>query len=105
MVSEADPCLFYSTVDGHKLIFALYGLIAAQNADDLDKFVLELSSEFRVTTLPAACFMGLQIKQLHDGSVTVSQERYTKKVLQKYNMYECNKNRTLVELCSHLVRR
>jgi len=35
MVSEADPCVFYSTADGHKLIIvALYvddGLVAAQN--------------------------------------------------------------------------
>jgi len=93
-VSEADPCLFYSTVDGHKLIIALYvddGLVAAQNEEDLNSFLFELSSEFHVTVLPATCFLGLQIRLLNDGSISVSQENYALKVLQKFNMFECNK--------------
>lgn len=92
-VSEADPCLFYSVHDGHKLIIALYvddGLVAAQNDDDLNMFLSELCSEFCVTVSPAGCFLGLQIRQLEDGSVTVSQENYIKKILQRFNMSECN---------------
>ena len=45
-VSKADPCLFYSINDGHKFIIALFvddGVVAAQNEDDLDAFLSELS--------------------------------------------------------------
>ena len=93
-VSKEDPCLFYSTTESHKLIIALYvddGLVAAENKDDLEQFLLDLRSEFCVTVSPLACFLGLQICQLQDGSISVSQENYTKKVLQRYNMHECNK--------------
>jgi len=92
--SSADPCLFFNSSDGHKLLIALYvddGLVAAQNADDLTKFLSELQSEFCVTVSPASCFLGLQIKQLQDGPITVSQENYANKVLEKCSMAACNK--------------
>ena len=98
-VSNEDPCLFYSTAESHKLIIALYvddGLVAAENTDDLEHFLLDLRSQFCVTVSPLACFLGLQMRQLQDGTISVSQENYTKKVLQRYNMDECKKVTTPV---------
>jgi len=86
-VSNEDPCLFYNTVKRHKFIIALYvddGLVADEDSDDLEQFLEELSSQFCVTISPLSCFLGLQITQLQDGSVFVSQENYTKKVLQRF---------------------
>ena len=40
---------------------------------------------------PVACFLGLQIKQLEDGPITVGQENYTTNMLQRYKMFGCNK--------------
>jgi len=99
-VSNEDPCLFYSTVERHKFIIALYvddGLVAAEDAADLEQFLEELRSQFCVTGSPLSCFLGLQITQLQDGSVSVSQENYTKKVLQRFNMCDCNKVATPVD--------
>jgi hypothetical protein len=98
--SDADPCLFYCTADGHKLIVALYvddGLVAAQTDDDLKNFTTDLKSQFSVTVSSASCFLGLQINRLPDGSVAVCQENYTKKILQRFNMDECNKVATPIE--------
>ena len=99
-VSNEDPCLFYSTVERHKFIIALYvddGLVAAEDADDLEQFLEELRSQFCVAVSPLSCFLGLQITQLQDGSISVSQENYTKKVLQRFNMCDCNKVATPVD--------
>lgn len=91
--SDADPCLFYSTANGHKIILALYvddGLVAAETDGDLKRFITDLKSQFSVTVSSASHFLGLQITQLPDGSIAVSQENYIKKILHRFNMHECN---------------
>jgi hypothetical protein len=80
------------------LTVALYvddGLVAAQTDEDLGCFITDLKSQFSVTA--SSCFLGLQISRLPDGSVVACQESYTKKLLQKFNMYECNKMATPIE--------
>jgi len=104
--SSADPCLFFNSSDGHKLLIALYvddGLVAAQNANDLTKFMSELQSEFCVTVSPASCFLGLQIKQLQDGSITISQENYANEVLEMFSMAECYKVATPMDNASQII--
>lgn len=91
--SEADPCLFISKTEGHKLMIALYvddGLVACQDKKDLKHFLSELKSEFKVTVSDVSCFLGLQITQLSDGSIAISQANYTQRLLYKFNMSDCN---------------
>ena len=98
--SDADPCLFYCTTEGQKLIVALYvddGLVETQSDVVLENFLTDLKSQFCVTVSSASCFLGLQISRLADGSVTVCQENYTKRILQKFNMFECNKVATPID--------
>ncbi len=98
--SEADPCLFFSSREGHKLLIVLYvddGLVASQDSNDLDKFLTELKSQFSVTVSAASCFLGIQISQWSDGSIALSQEGYVKNVLQRFNMSECNVTATPVD--------
>ncbi len=98
--SEADPCLFYNAAEEHKLLIALYvddGLVAAKNDEDLQRFLSDLKSQFEVTVSSSSCFLGLQYSQLDDGSIVINQESYTKKVLQKFGMFECNKVATPCE--------
>ncbi len=99
-VSEADPCLFVNTSAGHKLLVCLYvddGFIAAEDQQDLTHFLTELQSEFKVTLTSSSTFLGLQYERLEDGSIAVTQEAYTKKVLEKFNMSDCNKTATPCE--------
>jgi hypothetical protein len=92
--SASDPCLFYSERASHKLILALYvddGLVAYENNDDFEKLIADMKSDFMITVSPALCFLGLQIERLTDGSVFVTQESYTRKILERFNMLQCNK--------------
>ena len=56
--SEADPCLFYSKAEGHKLLIVLYvdyGLVAVQSEEGLHKFLAELKAKFNVTVSTSSC--------------------------------------------------
>jgi hypothetical protein len=91
--SNADSCLYVLHKDGHKLIVVLYvddGIIAATHAEDCQKFIDDLTAEFKITAGPVSCFLGVEIKQLTDGSIFITQESYTRKVLQKFCMHESN---------------
>jgi hypothetical protein len=101
--SDADPCLFYSNSDEHKLIIAVYvddGLVAYQNESDFESLIADLKTEFQVTVSSASCFLGLQLEQMIDGSIAVKQEKYTKQILQRFDMIDCNKVDTPMEKLS-----
>lgn len=53
--SASDPCLFYNTAAGHKLIIVLCvdaEHVTSQNESDMLHFLSELKREFIVTILP-----------------------------------------------------
>lgn len=57
--STADPCLFYRIIGEDKLIVVLYvddGLVAATKKSDIDVFLSELKTEFKMTVGPVGCF-------------------------------------------------
>lgn len=98
--SDADPCMFYKNHAGHKLIIVLYvddGLVAYQDKADFETLIADLKAEFQCTVSSASCFLGLQINQAVDGSVSITQENYTKRILEKFGMSECNKIDTPME--------
>jgi hypothetical protein len=92
--SVADVCIFYSERERYKLILALYvddGLIAYENKDDFRQLMADMKTAFLITENPVSCFLGLQIQRQSDGSVFISQESYARKILERFNMLECNK--------------
>ena len=99
-ISEADLCLFYCKAEGHKLLIVLYVddvLVAAQSEEDLHRFLAELKAQFNVTLSTSSCFLGMQYRQMQDGSVSINQESYIKRVLEKFGMFESNKVATPCE--------
>lgn len=91
--SEADPCLFVRQKGKKKMMFLLYvddGLIASEDEQELRTFIIELKREFKITSKPATYFLGLEIRREKDGSIQVSQTHYTEKLLEKFNMSNCN---------------
>jgi hypothetical protein len=100
IVSDADPCLFYRNDEKGKMFVVLYvddGLVAWENAEAVKSLIDDLISEFKITTSTASSFLSLQIKTLHDGSISINQAQYTLKVLSKYGMSECHKVATPIE--------
>lgn len=83
-----DPCLY---IKKHVLI-ALYvddGLVASTNEKAGKYFIEQLKSRFKITTKPASYFLGMEIQKHSDGTITMDQKAYTKKILEKYGMENC----------------
>ena len=91
--SSADPCVYVKTWNGRKLIVVLYvddGLVAATDKEDIQKFIDELTAEFKATCGPVSCFLGIDVHQRPDSSIFITQESYTRRVLEKFGMSESN---------------
>ena len=91
--SDADPCLYVRHNDGRMLIVVLYvddGIVAASYLEDCQNFLTNLTAEFKITSGPVSCFLGIEIKQLEDGSIFITQESYARRILQKFNMLDSN---------------
>lgn len=90
---EADPCVFVSKQENKLTILAIHvddGLIASDNKQNIDRVVHFLQEHFEIKAMPVGCFLGLEIDQRSNGSIFVHQSAYTKRVLNKFNMDNCN---------------
>ncbi|KAL0902482.1 hypothetical protein ABMA27_000340 [Loxostege sticticalis] len=75
----ADSCLFTKKVGDTKILITLY-------VDD-----------GLITSKPASYYLGLEIARREDGSVLIKQESYTKKILERFGMSQCNPVSTPIE--------
>lgn len=76
----------------HHFLSLMYvddGLVASTDSEMLESFMKSLRNEFKITEKDRTYFLGFQIKQIEDGSITVSQAAYTRKLLKKFDMEEC----------------
>ena len=92
--STADPCLFFRITNNEKLIIAVYvddGIIAGTNQVEIEEFLNELKSSFKITSGPLDYFLGMEIEHLEDGSFFINQKAYTNRILEKFNMAQANK--------------
>lgn len=93
IVCQSDPCVFVSTRDGNTIILAIYvddGLIAGSNDECIRDVISHLRGQFEMTIVNVGCFLGLEIERLADGSIFLHQSAYARKILQKFEMEECN---------------
>lgn len=97
--SRADPCIYYRHLrpgesDEELTIFILYvddGLILSNIKSVLTDMVEFLGKEFEVRSLPADRFIGVDInRNRHLGTIHLSQPEYVQRVLERFNMSNCN---------------
>ncbi|KAL0849419.1 hypothetical protein ABMA28_013712 [Loxostege sticticalis] len=96
---EADCCLFAKHIGQEKILIALYvddGLVAASSEKLALRFLDELGSKLKITVKPANFYLGLEIKQ-EKNSIFISQAAYLKRILERFNMLECNPVSTPIE--------
>jgi len=65
------------------------GIVAATDKCELSVFMEKLKLEFKIVIKEATYFVGIEINQRSDGSLKISQEAYTKKVLEQFGMRDC----------------
>lgn len=91
--SVADPCLFYRKRNKSRLYVAIYvddGLIVGSDKKEITSFLKIIQEEFSMTTGSLDNYLGLKIEQRKDGSIAVSQENYTRRILERFRMAESN---------------
>lgn len=90
---RSDSCVFVRR-GRETLIIAIYvddGLVCASNKELLGKVVEHLKQQFEITVLDARCFVGLEItRSRQTKKLFVSQQAYAKRILDKYNLQDCN---------------
>ncbi|GBN87355.1 hypothetical protein AVEN_262655-1 [Araneus ventricosus] len=64
-------------------------MVAATNQEDLDNFLKEPETRFRVYIGEVSCFLGLESQRHKDGSVEISQKAYARKILQRFGFEGC----------------
>lgn len=98
-VSSADPCVFTGDAE-RRIILGIFiddGIIAAKHEEDITNLITYLTKEFKIRTMDATCFVGLEIDRSQDGSVHLKQTSYTKKILEKFRMVDAKSLATPAE--------
>lgn len=90
---KSDPCVFVSRKNENLTIMAIHvddGLVVGDNLGEIQSVIKYLNEQFEVKEMDVGCFLGLEINQNADKSVFVHQSLYAQKVLQRFNMQNCN---------------
>ena len=87
-----DPCVFVRDCD--KLIFALFvddGLCVASSRRVIDEFLDKLQESFKMTRSEVECYIGIEvIRDRESKKIKIHQKTYLKRVLERFNMLDCN---------------
>ena len=90
--SHYDPCVYYNKLSGGEYIYLLLYvddmLIASKSRSAIDKLKKDLSSEFEMKDLgEAKKVLGMEIgRDRRSDKVSLTQEGYLRKVLQRFNI-------------------
>jgi hypothetical protein len=90
--SDTDKCLYYN--DDKSLLLVIYvddALVASRNETLMKKLIQHLESTFELKTMECKMFLGIEIDyEIDKRQITLSQPNYISKVLERFNMTECN---------------
>lgn len=105
--SRNDYCLYVKQDDESITYMVLYVddvLLATNNNSRMNEIIKQLSSEFKMKDLGTVKrFMGININ-LEPGRITLDQEHYAIKIIEKFGMDECKPVRTPIETNLQLSR-
>lgn len=86
-----DPCV-YSNSNG-TLLLILYvddGLIAAQSESKINELLIKLKEKFKTTDSMVNYYLGIEIDNSEAKKIRIHQSAYTRNLLRKFEMDECN---------------
>ena len=104
-IGKVDTTLFTKKLDGEILIYQVYIddiIFGLSNEDYCKEFGELMSKEFKMSMIgELTFFFGFQVKQMREG-IFISQEKYTKDLLQRFKMDECKPIMTPMASNGHL---
>ncbi|XP_043721091.1 uncharacterized mitochondrial protein AtMg00810-like [Telopea speciosissima] len=87
-----DSNLYIRSVDSSPLVVVVYVddiIFRAHNSELCKEFAERMQTEFEMSMLgELSFFLGLQVKQMKNG-IFISQAKYIKEMLKKFNMEDC----------------
>lgn len=89
--SVNDECIFYQNKP--LLILAIYvddAIILSENSQTSEILIHQLKQEFDIHTIETNVFLGFQYQVNANGSITIHQSAYIKKILEQYSMASAN---------------
>lgn len=89
----SDPCVFVSNRNNSLMILAIHvddGLIISDSDEDIHMVIIHLQKQFEIKVMQVGCFLGIQIEKNKDGSIFIHQQAYAQKVLNRFEMNNCN---------------
>lgn len=91
--SKFDPCIYHQYIEGKIIIVAIYVddmLFFSNDSKLMTETKEKLKSVFLMKDLgKASSFLGIHLER-SDDCIYISQEKYIRDLLQKFNMNECN---------------
>lgn len=97
---DADPCVFISKNNKELLIVGIYiddGLVAATSHERACDFLNSLSIDMEIVSNKPSLFLGMEFKWFSDGSLMIHQQKYSKKILDKFHLEEANNVSTPID--------
>ncbi|SGY62767.1 BQ5605_C007g04732 [Microbotryum silenes-dioicae] len=86
--TRSDICIYRREHDGHSHYIALYVddlLLVGPSTAEIDRVLDALELAYGINRLgPAEYILGIQVKRGHNGSITLSQERYLRDILARF---------------------
>ena len=91
---KSDTCVYVYNRDGVKIILTLYVddlLLTGNNEDAISMVKSKLTQRFKMTDMgEASLVLGIEIKRNRElGTLTISQQEYTKSILERFGMSGC----------------
>lgn len=89
--TKTDQSVF--TNENCNTILAIYvddGLLVSKEKEDITRVIKHLKQRFEIKTGELGLFLGMEIKTLKDGTITINQEQYAKKITERFNLTEAN---------------
>ncbi len=92
--TDSDPCLYTRSSGSEMLYVALYVddlVITGTSLATILAFKTELKMRFNMKDLGESSFcLGMEIQQRHsEGSITLSQSKYSREILRRFGMLDC----------------
>lgn len=90
---QADSCVFISRNNGSLTVMAIHvddGLVVGETLSEVKSVTKYLNDHFEVKEMNVGCFLGLEVVQNSDKSIFVHQTTYAWKVLNRFNMQNCD---------------
>lgn len=90
--SRIDKCLYYS--EDMKVLLAIYvddGIVAAKDEKLASSLINYLKGKLEVKEMDCKSYLGFQvIRKRDEKTISLTQSHYVEKVLEKFNMKDCN---------------